>query len=88
MKRYIKATTEKPVLDNVTADWSELDDGSGIMFTVYSDTGAVLFENLFNYQDVDSDAIYDSAVEFAIIALSQQYDLSDAAIQAIKDASQ
>ena len=84
MKRYIKANTSKPKLDNVTTNWSELEDGSGILFTVYNDDGDTLFENLFEYQDVDTDAIYDSAAELAVIALSQQYDLSDEVIAEIQ----
>jgi hypothetical protein len=84
MKRYIKATTSKPKLDNVTTNWSELEDGSGILFTIYNDDGDVLFENLFEYQDVDTDAIYNSAAELAVIALSQQYDLSAEVIAEIQ----
>lgn len=79
MKVYIRSSSEKPVLDNVHAEWAELEDGSGIMFTVYSEDGDVLFENLFNYQDVDSDAIYDSATELALLALGQTYNISDSA---------
>ena len=79
MKVYIRASSEKPVLDNVHAEWAELEDGSGIMFTIYSEDGDVLFENLFNYQDVDSDAIYDSAAELALLALGQTYDISESA---------
>lgn len=86
MKRYIRANSQKPVLDYVKTDWGELDDGSGITFTIYSEDDEVLFEELFDYSDVDSDAIYDSAVEFAIIALSQKYELTDEAIKDIKDA--
>lgn len=81
MKRYIKANSGKPKLSSITTEWNELDTGEGIMFTVYSDSGDVLFEELFDYQDVDSDAIYDSAVELAILSLSQQYELSDHIIE-------
>ena len=84
MKRYVKANTSKPVLDSVQTSWEEFDDESGIMFTIKSDDGETLFEEMFNYEDVDSDAIYDSAVEMAIIALSQQYELTDNAIDDIK----
>ena len=84
MKRYIKANTENPVLDSVTVDWQELEDGSGIEFIIADDDGDVLFEELFAYEDVDTDAIYASAVEMAIIALSQKYQLSENAIQVIK----
>lgn len=84
MKRYIKANTEKPILDYVKTDWEELEDGSGITFIIYSEDDEVLFEELFNYEDVDADAIYDSAIEMAIIALSQRYELTDEAIEDIK----
>lgn len=84
MKRYIKANSEKPILDYVSTDWEELEDGSGITFTIYSEDDEVLFEELFDYNDVDSDAIYDSAIEMAILALSQKYELSDEVINTIK----
>ena len=84
MKRYIKANTEKPTLDYVKTDWEEFEDGSGIKFTIYSEDDEVLFEEVFDYTDVDSDAIYDSAVDMAILALSQKYDLSDEVIADIK----
>ena len=83
MKRYIKANTEKPELNSVQTEWEEIDEGNGIKFTVYSDDGDVLFEEVFDYGDVDPDAIPDSAIEMAIIALSQKYNLSDEAIAAI-----
>lgn len=87
MKRYIKANTEKPVLDDIEAVWSELENGSGILFTIYADhqSDEVLFEELFEYKDVDSDAVYDSAIDMAILALSQKYDLTDRAIDTIKN---
>lgn len=85
MKLYIKANSEKPILDYVKTDWEEFEDGSGIKFTIYSDTDDILFEEVFDYDDVDSDAIYDSAVDMAIIALSQKYELSDDVISAIKE---
>lgn len=84
MKLYIKANSEKPILDYVKTDWEEFEDGSGIKFTIYSDTDDILFEEVFNYDDVDPDAIYDSAIDMAIIALSQKYELSDDVIAAIK----
>ena len=77
MKRYIKATTEKPELNSVQTDWEEID--SGIKFTVYSGD-EVLFEEVFDYNDVDPDAIYDSAVDMAITVLSQKYTLTDEVI--------
>ena len=80
MKRYIRANTEKPKLNSVQTEWEEIDEGNGIKFTVYSDSGDVLFEEVFDYGEVDPDAIPDSAIEMAIIALSQKYNLSDEAI--------
>ena len=77
MKRYIKASSEKPTLSSVTTEWDELDSGRGIMFTVFDDAGNAIFEEVFDYQDVDPDQIYDSAAELAIISLSQQYELTD-----------
>ena len=88
MKLYIHANTSKPKLDHVRAKWQELDDGSGIEFFVYSEDNDVLFEELFDYSDVDSDAIYDSAVDMAVIALSQKYELSDKVIDEIKGAAE
>ena len=84
MKRYIRANTEKPKIDQVTTEWEEFDDGTGIKFTIYSDDDEVLFEEIFDYEDVDSDAIYDSAAELAVLSLSQQYDLSDEVINTIQ----
>lgn len=84
MKRYIKANTEKPILDNITVIWKELYDGAGIAFTILSEDNELLFEELFDYDDVDSDAIYDSAIDMAILALSQKYELSDEVIAEIK----
>ena len=83
MKRYIKADTEKPVLDDVRVDWEELDDGSGITYTVFSGDD-IIFEEVFDYQDVDSDAIYDSAIDMATLVLSQKYKLTDEVKQALK----
>jgi hypothetical protein len=80
MKRYIKASTNKPVLEDIDTSWEELEDGSGIMLTISDPEGETLFEELFNYEDVDSDAIYDSAVDMATIVLNQTYELSDEAI--------
>ena len=84
MKRYIKATTSKPGLDKVKTSWEELDSGTGILFTVTSGSGEVVFEEVFDYQDVDPDEVYDSAAELAILSLSQQYDLSDEAVAIIQ----
>ena len=84
MKRYIKANTEKPKLNSVHTDWEELEDESGIKFIVYSDDDEVLFEELFDYQDTDSDTIGSSARDLAAIALSQQYELSDEVLEALQ----
>ena len=84
MKRYIRATTDKPILKTIQIEWAELDNDSGIKYTIYSYDDEVLFEEIFDYQDVDPDAIYDSAADMAILVLSQQYDLTDEVIQAIK----
>lgn len=80
MKRYIKASTEKPTLDQIKVVWSDLEDGSGIMYSVYSRDDELLFEEVLYYQDVDPDAAYDSAPDMAIAVLSQQYELSDQAL--------
>lgn len=77
MKIYIKASSEKPTLLSVTTEWDELDSGEGIMFTVFDADENVIFEEVFDYQDVDPDQIYDSAAELAILSLSQQYELTD-----------
>ncbi len=84
MKRYIRATTDKPILKTIQTEWTELDNDSGIKYTIYSYDDEVLFEEVFDYQDVDPDAIYDSAADMAILVLSQKYDLTDEVIQAIK----
>lgn len=84
MKRYIRATTDKPILKTIQIEWTELDNDSGIKYTIYSYDDEVLFEEVFDYQDVDPDAIYDSAADMAILVLSQTYDLTDEVIQAIK----
>ena len=84
MKRYIKSTTEKPKLNSIHTDWEELEDESGIKFIVYSDDDEVLFEELFDYQDTDPDTIGSSARDFALIALSQKYDLSDDALAVLQ----
>ena len=88
MKVYIRATTGKPRLDNITAIWQELYDGTGIAFTILSEYNELLFEELFDYDDVDSDAIYDSAIDMAILALSQTYELSDRAIAEINNSKE
>lgn len=61
MKIYIRANTQKPILDSIRTEWEELDDETGIIFRVYSKDNELLFEELFNYEDVDSDAMYYSA---------------------------
>ena len=83
MKRYIKANVEKPLLEDVKVVWKELDDGSGITFTIYSDNDEVIFEELFDYNDVDPDSIYDSAFNLAMVALAQKYYISESALATI-----
>ena len=80
MKRYIKASSGKPTLDHLQVVWSELENGSGLLYSVKTDDGEILFEEVFDYQDVDVDAAYDSAPNMAIVVLSQQYELSDQAL--------
>ena len=80
MKRYIKASSGKPTLDHLQVVWSELENGSGLLYSVKTDDGELLFEEVFDYQDVDVDAAYDSAPDMAIAVLSQQYELSDQAL--------
>ena len=82
MKVYIQASTKKPTLSSARIEWNELDDC--IKYTIYSEDDDVLFEEIFEYADVDSDAIYDSAADMAILVLSQTYNLSDQVIQEIR----
>ena len=83
MKIYVRANSEKPYLDKIRTEWEDIDNG--IKFIVYSEDNDILFEELFDYSDVDSDAIYDSALDMAILALSQKYELTDNAIRSIKE---
>lgn len=78
MKIYVRANSEKPYLDKIRTEWEDIDNG--IKFIVYSEDNDILFEELFDYSDVDSDAIYDSALDMALIALQQKYELSDEVI--------
>ena len=80
MKRYIKANTQKPELTSVTTDWEEIDNGNGIKFSIYSQDDELVFEAVYDYADVDPDNIYDSAIDMAVLSLSQQYDISDKVI--------
>ena len=84
MKRYIKADTGKPVLDDVEVIWAEIENGSGILFDIYSGD-ELLFEEIFDYASSDYDTIYDSAVDMALTVLSMKYDLTDNAINTIKN---
>lgn len=77
MKIYVHASSDKPKLDFIDTVWQEFEDGSGIKFTIYSKSGDVLFEEVFDYSDVDSDAIYDSAIDMARAVLSQKFDIQD-----------
>lgn len=82
MKRYIKANSQKPELTDVYTEWTDIDNG--IKFTVYSADDDILFESVYDFSDVDPDAIYDSAIEMAILSLSQKYTVSDQAIEELK----
>lgn len=85
MKRYIKANVEKPLLEDIKTEWKPLEDNTGITFSIYSDSGEILFEELFDYNDVDSDAIYDSAIQLAMVSLAQKYYISESALATILD---
>lgn len=85
MKRYVKANVEKPLLEDIKTEWKPLEDNTGITFSIYSDSGETLFEELFDYNDVDSDAIYDSAIQLAIVSLAQKYYISESALATILD---
>ena len=82
MKIYIRANTQKPTLDYIRTEWEDLENG--IKFTIYSDDDEMLFEEVFDYDDVDSDAIPGSAADMAILVLSQKYDLSDDVVATLK----
>lgn len=84
MKVYVKATTQKPRLDHVKTSWSELEDGTGILFSIYSEDDRLLFEQYFDYTDVDFDAIYDSAINMAETCLSLEYKLSEDVLNEIR----
>ena len=85
MKRYIKANVEKPLLEDIETEWKPLEDDTGITFSIYSNSGETLFEELFDYNDVDSDAIYDSAIQLAMVSLAQKYYISESALATILD---
>lgn len=85
MKRYIKANVEKPLLEDIKTEWKPLENNTGITFSIYSDSGETLFEELFDYNDVDSDAIYDSAIQLAMVSLAQKYYISESALATILD---
>ena len=46
MKRYIKASSGKPTLDHLQVVWSELENGSGLLYSVRTDDGEILFEEV------------------------------------------
>ena len=75
MKLYVKSNSGKPILDSIDISWEDIDNG--IKFTIYSQDDEILFEEVFDYSDVDSDAIYDSALDMATLALEQKYTLSN-----------
>ena len=85
MNRYIKANVEKPLLEDIETEWKPLEDDTGITFSIYSNSGETLFEELFDYNDVDSDAIYDSAIQLAMVSLAQKYYISESALATILD---
>lgn len=83
MKKYIKADSDKPLLKTIRAEWKELGNGTGIVFTVFSEYNEILFEELFDYQDVDPDNMYESAIDMAVTVLSQTYNISEPALAEI-----
>lgn len=84
MKIYIQASKKKPVLDYVYPVWSELTDESGMEYSIYSKDNELLFDEVFEYDVYDSDAIVHSAIDMAILVLSRKYDLTDDVIKTIK----
>lgn len=90
IRKYAKAmqvlasSSDKPLLDKVQVVWTELENGTGLMYSIYSDNKELLFEEIFDYQDVDPDMAYESAYDMAVAVLSQKYELSDDVINTIK----
>ena len=79
MKIYVKANSDKPLLNKISTEWEDIENG--ISYIIRSDTGEVIYEQIFDYSDVDPDAIYDSALDMALAALQLKYTLSDEVIE-------
>lgn len=78
MKIYVRANSDKPLLNKISTEWEDIENG--ISYIIRSDTGEVIYEQIFDYSDVDPDAIYDSALDMALAALQLKYTLSDEVI--------
>ena len=78
MKIYVRANSDKPLLNKISTEWEDIENG--ISFIIRSDAGEVIYEQIFDYSDVDPDAIYDSALDMALAALQLKYTLSDEVI--------
>ena len=79
MKIYVRANSDKPLLNKISTEWEDIENG--ISFIIRSDAGEVIYEQIFDYSDVDPDAIYDSALDMALAALQLKYTLSDEVIK-------
>lgn len=79
MKIYVRANSDKPLLNKISTEWEDIENG--ISYTIRSDAGEVIYEQIFDYSDVDPDAIYDSALDMALAALQLKYTLSDEVIE-------
>lgn len=79
MKIYVRANSDKPLLNKISTEWEDIENG--ISYIIRSDTGEVIYEQIFDYSDVDPDAIYDSALDMALAALQLKYTLSDEVIE-------
>ena len=79
MKIYVRANSDKPLLNKISTEWEDIENG--ISYTIRSDAGEVIYEQIFDYSDVDPDAIYDSALDMALAALQLKYTLSDEVIK-------
>lgn len=79
MKIYVKANSDKPLLNKISTEWEDIENG--ISFIIRSDAGEVIYEQIFDYSDVDPDAVYDSALDMALAALQLKYTLSDEVIE-------
>ena len=79
MKIYVRANSDKPLLNKISTEWEDIENG--ISYTIRSDAEEVIYEQIFDYSDVDPDAIYDSALDMALAALQLKYTLSDEVIE-------